>query len=124
MCASDEWPKQWQRVVKHRQANAAKWASSQARTWSEGPYGAAQYDPGRYGTDPAVEELELGCVEHGKLLSDTGKRRTYYRKMDHTVGVCSGEPTEYVFAEWLMSGEIHGRPISKSLLQTKYREEL
>jgi hypothetical protein len=57
------------------------------------------------------------CINTGTKISDTGKRRTYYLLLNHDVGACSGEFTRYVFAEWHVSGAIHGRPISLAALQ-------
>lgn len=62
-------------------------------------------------------DLELRCIEHGTLISDTGKRRTYWLDASETVGACSGDFTTIVFAEWVESGAIHGRPISKAALK-------
>lgn len=38
-------------------------------------------------------------------------------KADKIVGVCSGEETQYIFAEWRSDGLVHGRPISVKRLR-------
>jgi hypothetical protein len=73
----------------------------------------SQYNPHRYGSDPAVRQLELKCFRKGILIEPRGAR---YMHLGHIVGVCSGEETEYVFAE-CSSGFVHGRPISTIALK-------
>lgn len=81
--------------------------------------GVSQYEPIRYGADQEVENLEMECVKHGILIKDLGHKKTFYRKMDHVVGACSGDTTCYVFAE-ITSGFVHGRPISEKALKQNY----
>jgi hypothetical protein len=115
-----DWPQRWQRRNKHRKATIASWDSGDARAWSKHP-GEAQYNPHVFHHDEAVRALELLCVHEGNLISATDHKRTYYldlqvRRPGVIVGVCNGEPTTIVFAEWHVSGDIHGRPISTDVL--------
>jgi len=64
-----------------------------------------------------VKIAETNCVEKGILIEQTENVRTYYKKLDHTVGVCSGEFTDYIYAEWHDGGPVHGRPISVKALE-------
>jgi hypothetical protein len=115
MCNQD-WPKRWYRYGKHRQSTTAQFQASHARKWSGQHGGSSQYDPVRYGTDQSIEQLEMDCVEQGIRIDGDVNVRRFYRHMGHVVGVCSGEFTEYVYAEWCVSGEIHGRPVSEKKL--------
>jgi hypothetical protein len=110
------WPRIWKRYPFHRKANATSWdkGEAQARTAKKEK---SQYNPHLYATDDQVRELEERCVDTGILISDFGIKRTYYLKTDHVIGVCRGELTSYVFAEWHQCGDIHGRPISEAALR-------
>lgn len=70
-----------------------------------------------FGSDEAVRDLEMRCVELGTLLRETTNKRTYFMRTDIVVGVCCGDETPYVFAEWHESGSIHGQPISERALK-------
>ncbi len=93
-----------------------QWNSQEAHQRTAAPDAASQYNPHFFGTDEAVQELEMKCVEKGMLISESVHRRTYYMKVDEIVGVCRGEETNFVFAEET-SGNVHGRPISKAALR-------
>jgi len=119
MCRPN-WPQRWVYLPRHREAKAEDWAASNTVLWTGLPNAQAQYDPNLYGRNAqraAQEQLELDCVNLGIIIKNTGKKIKFYRKMDHIVGACSGERTCYVYAEWLMSGEIHGRPASEKWLR-------
>ena len=115
--AEPNWPKVWQRIDKHRKATVRTWASGEARIWSAQNESRAQYNPIQFGTDEAVRDLELECVEGGTLIRDASNKRTYFMRTEMIIGVCCGEETAFVFAEWHGSGVIHGRPISQTALR-------
>jgi hypothetical protein len=115
--AEADWPKAWQRIDKHRKATVRTWASGEARAWSSQNESRAQYNPIELATDEAVRDLEMQCVEQGTLIRETANKRTYYMRTDVMVGVCCGDETPFVFAEWHDSGIIHGRPISERALR-------
>lgn len=117
-----QWPKRWQRYLKHRRSTPADWKASRSVERSRRPRGVAQYDPSRYGRglDDAVETLEVSCVEDGIMINETKNIRRFYLEMDHIVGACSGELTPYVYAQWEIDGSIHGRPISPTELKDKF----
>jgi hypothetical protein len=110
--------------MKHRRASIEAWDCSEARASTKRP-GEAQYNPRLYFTDDQVREIEILTVENGTLISDGDNLKTYYKKIDGTVfaGACSGEFSFYVFAEWGISGCIHGRPISEDALVRKLRKK-
>ena len=102
------------------------WDSGEAKSWSAEHGSKAQYNPHRFGTDEAVRNLELRCVDHGHQIDSTISKRTYYLHAGAgvIVGVCSGVETEFVFVEWSAgAGGIHGRPISVDLLVAKLKKE-
>jgi len=72
-------------------------------------------------TDEEIQEIVLACIEGGVPLSRTENIYTAYMRHpdDFVVGVCCGIETHFVYAEWLSSGEIHGRPICHKELITK-----
>ena len=105
---------------KHRKAKTRTWDDGSARKWSEDHESESQYNPYEFGTDEAVREIELRCVEEGVPIRIGEKKCTFYLNVHRTVGVCSGIETNFVFAEWLKSGgAIHGRPISERALNKK-----
>lgn len=115
--AKAEWPKVWQRIEKHRKATVRTWASGEARAWSAQNESRAQYNPIEFGSDDDVRALEMECVERGTLVREAPNKRTYFMPTDRVIGVCCGEETSFIFAEWHDSGIIHGRPISKTALR-------
>jgi len=112
----EEWPRQWERRDKHRKATARDWASGKALDRSAKQRSHSQYNPDLYGTDQAVSHLEQHCVAEGILIREDDKIAKFYMKVGHQVGVCCGEVVEFIFAEWLASGAIHGRPICEKCL--------
>jgi len=118
MCRPN-WPKNWQNRPKHRKATCRTWDNDDAKRWTADEDGEAQYNPYLFPDDASVQEIELRCIETGEPIKTTGRKRTFYLNCFQTVGVCSGEHTEYVFAEWLEAGEYHGRPISITALRNK-----
>lgn len=116
MCVQ-AWPKQWEYRPKHREAKAADWIAKDTLKWTIPKGAPSQYNPLIYTSNADVEQAELDCVDNGVCLKFTKNVRKFYRKLDHVVGACSGEETNYIYAEWHMSGAIHGRPISEKLLK-------
>ncbi|MGH7139185.1 MAG: hypothetical protein ACREHD_25860 [Pirellulales bacterium] len=112
-----EWPKTWQRIDKHRKATVRTWRSGEAQAWSAQNESQAQYNPIELGTDEVVRDLEMRCVDEGTLIRETAHKRTYFMHTDTVVGVCCGDETTFVFAEWHDSGIVHGRPISVRALK-------
>jgi hypothetical protein len=108
-------PKMWQSRKKHRKANPRLWDDGTAKSNSAEPHGESQYNPYEFGTDDAVRELEFRCVDQGIMIVDEEHLKKFYMDVGRVVGVCSGEETTFVLAEWC-SGEVHGRPISKKAL--------
>jgi len=92
----------------------ADWAAEIPHKSSAKKNGRAFYNPYVYGSDELINELEMRCWEEGILIERTGKK--YMHVVGQIVGVCSGEVTEYVFAE-CASGFVHGRPISTTALK-------
>jgi hypothetical protein len=124
MC-DQPWPQNWEKVPKHRKANADAWTRSEARSRSGNRRGAAQYNPEIYHTDEQVKQLELRGVAEGTLITENANRKTYYLRLDVVVGYCCQEPTNYLFVEWNRSGgAIHGRPICETDLEEEKRVAL
>ena len=71
----------------------------------------SQFDPNL--TDEEVAVMELECVQgQGRLIRGRCHKRTYFRKMDRTIGASAGEFTPYIFVEYVNSGLVHGWPIT------------
>lgn len=115
--AKAEWPKTWQRIDKHRKATVRTWMSGEARAWSAQNESRSQYNPIDLGSDDAVRELEMRCIDEGTPIRETAHKRTYFMRTSIVVGVCCGAETTFVFAEWHDSGMVHGRPISERALE-------
>ena len=65
------------------------------------------------------ERVEMVCVACGIPLGVRRGIRCYYIRMDDVIGFSDGEATCYVYAEWSMDGEVHGRPITRQELIRK-----
>ncbi len=112
------WPQNWERYPKHRKATTRDWDSGLVLKWSAAHESHAQYNPYGFGSDEDVEELEVRCVNDGTPICMGETKWTFYLNVYRVVGVCCGQETDYVFAEWNLSGgAIHGRPISKKALR-------
>jgi hypothetical protein len=99
----------WVYYEKHRLATVAQWGAG--TTLSDSIAGNAQYNPNLVGSDAAVEAVEWACISTGIVIRETANKVTKYLHLPGiAVGACSGEYTEYVFAE-ATSGFFHGRPI-------------
>lgn len=74
-----------------------------------------------YSSDASRKDLEMLCVRNGTELNPGGARtkRCFFMRMDSVVGASNGEETKYVYAEYLISGEVHGRPITAEELRRK-----
>ena len=104
-------PRRWDFLPKHRKVRSqAKWDSGEAlaRTINE---------PSQYLADITLamqQALEMHCIDEGVMFRDHGEVKRFYLKSGRIVGACSGELTEYVYAEWDSGsgGLVHGRPIS------------
>lgn len=120
-----DWAKNWSRINKHRKATVRDAKNGDAKQWSRDVGSEAQYHPEHFGSDVAVRELELRCIEEGTMIRSTQIKRTYYLDAGQPVGWCCGTLTNYIHAEWHKSGGvIHGRPICKNCLIAKPGVEL
>ena len=121
--AKRSWSRTWQRRLKHRKATIRTWDNGDAKRWSAQHQSESQYNPHLFGTDDSVRDLELRCIDEGIEIPSSSKvKRMFYmerRDLGDYIGVCSGELTYFVIAEWHRSGAIHGRPISPTALQQK-----
>jgi hypothetical protein len=79
--------------------------------------GDSQYDP--HLSLDEQRTLELLCIDEGEAYTDVGEVQKFYMKVDRIIGACSGELTDYIFAQWDggKGGLIHGRPISVKRLR-------
>ncbi len=90
MCRPD-WPMNWQAIPKHRKATTRDWDKGKVLEWSSRIGSQSQYNPYSYGSDEAVSELEMKCVENGEPILAAGIKRTFYLNTFATTGVCLGE---------------------------------
>ncbi len=89
------------------------------------PKAPARYAPGLPQT---IEAIEMGCIP--RLSTDAqgrrtespraielpraggGKVRRFCLNLSFVVGASGGEETTWVYVEWAIGGEVHGRPIT------------
>jgi hypothetical protein len=97
-------------LPKHRKADYRKWIRDDVR-WRT-VNGDSQYDP--HLTRAEQEQLEMLCIDEGEAYVDVGDVQKFYMDVGRTIGACSGELTQYIFAQWDRGkgGLVHGRPIS------------
>jgi hypothetical protein len=110
----------WDRLSnqKHRKSNKRTWDRSMTRAMTAERDETSQFDP--YLTDQEIATMELDCIQgQGHLISDRCHKKTYYRKMDRTIGASAGESTPYIFVEYVNSGLVHGWPITWEQLRKK-----
>ena len=103
----------WQYYPRHRHATREDWDNKIPHKRSAERGGLSKYNPYLFGSDEEVSELEMRCHRTGVLIEF---REAHYLYVGLVVGVCSGDETEYVFAE-CSSGFVHGRPISITALK-------
>lgn len=88
----------WLSLEKHRKVNKKRWDNGQALAMSKNK--ASQYNPHLYFTDEEVKALETLCLSTGTVIYENADFRSCYLRIPGVeVGVCSGEITEYVYAE-------------------------
>jgi hypothetical protein len=102
-------------MQKHRKATVRQWVRDDVR-WRTVD-GDAQYDPTV--TIDQQRDLEILCIDEGEPYVDSGQVQKFYLHLGRTIGFCSGEAAEYIFAQWDAGagGLIHGRPISARRLR-------
>ena len=118
-----DWPEVWEYRDKHLRATIEDWDASRVIKSTQGCEGDSQYNPHRF-TRQNVRDIEIACVRDGIKIRDTASIRKFYMDARRflgddsvIVGVCCGQRTPFVFAEWGASGNIHGRPISTIALK-------
>jgi hypothetical protein len=114
-----KWPIKWEYYEKHRKVTTRLWDNGEALAISRQDESEAQYNPHLFQSDAEVSAIEIKCVAEGIPIKQRPNKWTFYLKLDCIVGVCCGEETEYVYAEWRQDGGIHGRPISEKALREK-----
>jgi hypothetical protein len=65
------------------------------------------------------ESLEIKCVKEGVCFCERPNMRYYYLKLGFIVGASDGGETEYICAEYHISGAVHGRPITPGELRRR-----
>jgi hypothetical protein len=105
----------WQQYEKHRPPNVIGWRELVAETGKPG--GEAYY----HGSVSRIEqqEMEMGCIEPARLFRQLRNKRMYYADIGRRIGASDGENTNFLYVEWLISGEVHGRPITVAELKRK-----
>ena len=111
----------WIRYTKHRKATRRTWDASIALKMSKRHKSQAQYNPILYGQNGAIEQLERMCIEHGTVVFENKNSRKCYMVRTGVVGMCSGERTNIVYAEWARNVGLHGRPISPAALNRNWQ---
>jgi len=108
-------PRRWEVLRKHRKADLRKWYRDDV-CWRTVD-GDSQYDP--HLTIDEQRNLEFLCIDEGEVYTDVGEVQKFYMNVGRIIGACSGELTQYIFAQWDggKGGLIHGRPISVKRLR-------
>jgi hypothetical protein len=61
----------------------------------------------------------MDCAMNGPFIREIRHKRMFYMDTGRIIGASAGEETRYLYAEWLTSGEVHGRPITVRELRNK-----
>lgn len=104
----------WIELKKHRPPPNVPWPEVVESTKRPSP---ARYAPQI--SREIQELLEIECVTNGNLLSETRHKKAYYMKRSRMIGASGGVETEWIYAERLRTGVVHGRPISETELRKK-----
>jgi hypothetical protein len=92
------------------------------------PEEPARYHPNLSTAD--IERMEMDCVA-GQKPEDRGQeiikkrkpnKRVYWKHIGRVIGASKGEQTEYIFVEYGISGNVHGRPMTVRELRGKGAE--
>jgi hypothetical protein len=74
------------------------------------------------GLPRTIQEIELACLDEGIELppANRGRTRRFCQDLGFVVGASKGEETTWVYVEWAIAGDVHGRPITlEELRRTK-----
>lgn len=62
----------------------------------------------------------MRCIREGTMYKQTDDtKRCYYLNVGQIIGASKGRETSYVYAEFLRTGQVHGRPITDAELRQK-----
>jgi hypothetical protein len=70
-------------------------------------------------TEADQRQAEAECLMNGPLLREIKNKRMFFMEMDQVIGASEGVETKFIYVEWLVSGECHGRPITEQELKRK-----
>lgn len=100
---------------KHRPPPGVAWAALVRESGERG--GVSVYHPNV--SEAEQEALELLCATAGTLIREHNGKRTYWMRVGRVIGAADGDETEYLFVERLMSGTVHGRPMTAEGIRKK-----
>jgi hypothetical protein len=85
--------------------------------------GIARYHPDlslveieRMEIDTVTEAMGLGHEIESKRKHN---KRVYWRRMDRIIGASNGQETQYLYVEYGITGNVHGRPMTVEQLKSK-----
>ena len=105
----------WVRYKKHLPPQGIAWKELVAETGESG--GEAYYRHRM--SEGEHRRIETECITPERLFRETGHKRMYYMDMEKLVGASAGQETNFLYVEYLSSGEVHGRPITVDELRRK-----
>src|SRR5882724_1128165 len=96
---------------KHRRAQKRSWDRSITTAWTGEPDEPSQFNP--HLSDAQIEEMELACIRDGDQIQDKCHKRTYWARLTDVIGASAGEKTQFLYVEYLNTGNVHGWPITE-----------
>src|SRR5438105_1554421 len=107
-------PPYWCDRAKHVPPAGAGWQTVVQLTGrSNAP---AVYHPG-VSSAAERERLEMECVRLTQPFAVRGITRLHFMEFGDVIGASTGEETKFVYAEYHISGVVHGRPITRDELR-------
>ena len=103
----------WVLYKKHRPAENESWRKLVQTTRLGEAYYRQEID------ESEQRELEMDCVMNGPFIREIRHKRMFYMDIGRIMGASAGEETRFLYAEWLTTGEVHGRPITVRELRNK-----
>jgi len=118
----------WDKISnrKHRRASRQQWQRSITVAWTGQPDEASQFDPNL--TDAEIETMQIESVNSdpeyvvGTPIRSECHKRTFFRDMQRIIGASAGEKTQFIYVEYVNSGQVHGWPITEDQLKRKLKK--
>ena len=111
--------RRWNPRHKHLPPARELWDKSIIVAQTGKPRQPARYSPRMTGR---IEDLELETVGQNELPQTRLNVHRFWRNAGTEIGASNGKRTTYIYVECNMSGDVHGRPITRDELKKKGAE--